>query len=69
MRIALGRNNSVTRTDYAWVPIGGGERSSMGAWRRLGKAIGARMPFIVPLCVTAGVLFPGVFGPLSLIHI
>lgn len=37
----------------------------MGAWRRLGKAIGARMPFIVPLCVTAGVLFPGVFGPIE----
>lgn len=37
----------------------------MGAWRRLGKVIGARMPFIVPLCVTAGVLFPGVFGPIE----
>lgn len=39
----------------------------MGTWSKLGKAIGARMPLIVPLCVAAGVLFPQVFGPLETI--
>lgn len=30
----------------------------MNAWQKLGAFIGSHMPFIVPLCVAAGVLFP-----------
>lgn len=30
----------------------------MDAWQKLGRFIGSHMPFIVPLCVAAGVLFP-----------
>ena len=37
----------------------------MEAWQRFGKAIGDRMPYVVVACVTAGVLFPKVFGPLE----
>lgn len=39
----------------------------MDAWQRMGKAIGARMPLIVPFCVAAGVLLPNVFGPIETI--
>ena len=35
----------------------------MEAWQRFGKAVGAHMPFIVPVCVALGVTLPGVFGP------
>lgn len=35
----------------------------METWKRFGAAVGSHMPFIVPLCVTAGVLLPQVFGP------
>ena len=45
-------------------------------WHAFGNLIGSKMPFIVPCCVAAGVLFPQVFSPiravvpvLSLIHI
>lgn len=37
----------------------------METWTRLGKAIAGHMPFIVPVCVAAGVLFPQVFGPIE----
>ncbi len=39
----------------------------MEQWKRLGSAIGSHMAFIVPCCVAAGVLLPGVFGPIKTI--
>ena len=39
----------------------------MDAWQKLGAAIGAHMPAIVPVCVAAGVLAPQVFGPIETI--
>lgn len=39
----------------------------MEQWKRLGAFIGKHMAYFVPLCVVAGVLFPGVFGPLKAI--
>ena len=39
----------------------------MEQWKRLGAFIGKHMAYLVPLCVVAGVLFPGVFGPLKAI--
>ena len=37
----------------------------MGAVRRLGNFVGGHMPYIVPVCVAAGVVFPDVFGRVS----
>ncbi len=37
----------------------------MGAVRRLGNFVGGHMPYIVPVCVAAGVAFPDVFGRVS----
>lgn len=39
----------------------------MEQWKRLGAFIGKHMAYFVPLCVVAGVLLPGVFGPLKAI--
>lgn len=39
----------------------------MEQWKRLGAFIGKHMAYLVPLCVVAGVLLPGVFGPLKAI--
>lgn len=33
-------------------------------WHAFGNLIGSKMPFIVPCCVAAGVLFPQVFSPI-----
>ena len=38
---------------------------AMDAWTGFGRAVGSRMPFIVPCCVVAGVLLPQVFGPVE----
>ena len=37
----------------------------MEQWKQLGAFIGKHMACFVPLCVAAGVLAPGVFGPLK----
>ena len=37
----------------------------MDTWQKLGSAIGSHMPFIVPVCVAAGVLLPQVFSPIE----
>ena len=39
----------------------------MDRWRGLGRAIASKMPFIVPACVAAGVLFPQAIGPIRTI--
>ena len=39
----------------------------MDSWKRFGAAVGSHMPFLVPICVTCGVLLPSVFGPVRTI--
>ena len=37
----------------------------METWTRMGKALASHMHLIVPGCVAAGVLFPQIFGPIT----
>lgn len=44
-----------------------GDWRVLDAWQKLGRFIGSHMPFIVPLCVATGVLFPDQIGPVKTI--